>query len=65
MCLGLSCTVRKDCYRYRAKSDGDNQTYGNFDDKISRINTCPFFWPLEKAEGPLAEIKEQSQGPAI
>ncbi len=54
MCFGRGCTVKQSCYRFRALSDGDNQTFANFDrSPIQESSDCGYFWPIESAEGPL------------
>ena len=54
MCNGNNCAARQSCYRYRARSDGEYQTYSDFDRApIAAADDCAFFWPLERAEGPL------------
>ncbi len=51
MCFGRGCTVKEKCYRYRAVSDGEFQTYGNFDKApVETEADCQYFWPLEQAE---------------
>lgn len=57
MCRGASCQQRDNCYRYRAKSDGEDQSYGNFDQNLSRNEPCSFFWHIDKAEAPLEKKK--------
>lgn len=54
MCLGNGCTLKEKCYRHRAVSDGESQSYGNFDkDPVKTEADCQYFWPIEKAEGPI------------
>jgi hypothetical protein len=56
MCCGKDCAARQSCYRFRALSDGDYQSYSDFDRlPIAGREDCAYFWPVEQAEGPLAE----------
>jgi hypothetical protein len=54
MCLGNGCALRGKCYRYRAVSEGEFQSYMNFDKTpVGTEDDCQYFWPIEKAEGPI------------
>lgn len=55
MCFGKDCAERQGCYRFRALSDGEFQSFGNFEQQRQPGEPCKYFWPTEKAEGPLAE----------
>jgi hypothetical protein len=55
MCRGTNCPQKQTCYRYRAQSGGDSQTIASFDTQRVDGTNCQFFWPIEKAEGPLAQ----------
>lgn len=42
MCLNHECTLRKYCYRYRAKPEPYGQSYADFIQ--NRDGTCDDFW---------------------
>ncbi len=57
MCFGKDCAARQSCYRFRALSDGEYQTYANFDrSPVAEAADCAYFWPIDQAEGPLDEV---------
>jgi hypothetical protein len=55
MCGGTNCPQKQDCYRYRAQSDGEDQTFASFDKQKDTAENCQFFWSIDAAEGPLAD----------
>lgn len=63
MCNGKNCAARQSCYRFRAVSDGDYQTYANFDrSPIAKPADCAYFWPIDQAEGPWRENMKMAPG---
>ena len=63
MCLGQDCAVRQHCYRFRALSDGEYQSYSNFDRlPIAKQEDCTYFWPIEKADGLLGLDPASGEG---
>ena len=57
MCRGRGCASKQSCYRFRALSDGEYQSYSDFDrSPIAERADCAYFWPVDRAEGPLYDV---------
>lgn len=48
MCHGQDCPQRENCWRYKAKPNGDRQAYADFDAR--RDGPCTAYWPMKKEQ---------------
>ena len=62
MCLGRLCGGRESCYRHRATPEENDQSWGTFDHEPTTTSQCKFFWPIDKAEGPLDGSDKELDG---
>lgn len=50
----VKCTLKETCYRFRAESSGDHQSYSNFD---FYANSCNGYWEVSSRQ----DEREQSR----
>lgn len=60
MCVGGNCTLKKDCYRYRA-IPGMLQAY--FMNPPIEEDKCDYYWPLNKGYTKIRSMEEIKHGP--
>jgi hypothetical protein len=57
MCVGGSCPLKNDCYRFRALPSPHRQSF--FMNVPYSKDQCMGYWPLDRASGPITELKPE------